>query len=120
MFNACSLAPNVKHTTVKSIHEVNKIICKLKSEQVTLKFQHFGENDALNLGVLVVLMFYRCTYFIYFILCVHCHAHQTSNYLNNKKWISKDMKISYKNRVEQKLTSGNVREAWQELNITSP
>ena len=26
-------------------------------------------------------------------------------------------KISYKNKVEQKLTSGNAREAWQGLNI---
>lgn len=51
MFNSCSLASSVKHATVQSIHEVNKVICKLKSEQVTLKFQHLGENDALNLVV---------------------------------------------------------------------
>ena len=33
------------------MHEVNKIIRKLTSEKATLKFQHLGKNDALNLVV---------------------------------------------------------------------
>lgn len=41
----------LRNRQVQSIHEVNKVICKLKSEQVTLKFQYLGENDALNLFV---------------------------------------------------------------------
>lgn len=51
MFDSCSLASNIKNATVQSLHEVNKIIRKLKSDKVTLKFQHLGNNDALNLVV---------------------------------------------------------------------
>ncbi len=47
MFDVCSLASNLKYATVKSIHETNKVIRKLKSEMVTLKFQHLGNSDAL-------------------------------------------------------------------------
>lgn len=49
MFNTCSLASDIKNATVQSVHEVNKVVCKLKSEKVTLKFQHLGDNNALNL-----------------------------------------------------------------------
>ncbi|KAL6481141.1 hypothetical protein MHYP_G00092210 [Metynnis hypsauchen] len=51
MFDSCSLASNIKNATVQSVHETNKIIRKLKSEKVTLKFQHLGNSDALNLVV---------------------------------------------------------------------
>ena len=51
MFDSCSLASNIKNATVQSVHEVNKIIRKLKSDKVTLKFQYLGQNDALNLVV---------------------------------------------------------------------
>ena len=44
-------AANIKNAMMQSMHEVNKIIRKLKSETVTLKFQHLGNNDALNLVV---------------------------------------------------------------------
>lgn len=44
-------ASNIKNATVQFMHEVNKIIRKLYSEMVTLKFQHLGNNDALNLVV---------------------------------------------------------------------
>lgn len=47
MFDTCSLA----HATVESIHEVNKVICKLKSETVTLKFQHLGNDSDTSLVV---------------------------------------------------------------------
>lgn len=33
MFDSCSLASNIKNATVQSIHEVNKVIRKLKSEK---------------------------------------------------------------------------------------
>lgn len=51
MFNTCSLASNIKNATVQSIHEVNRVIRKLKSEKVTLKFQHLGNSDDLSLVV---------------------------------------------------------------------
>lgn len=51
MFDTCSLASNIKNATVQSIHDVNKVVRKLKSEKVTLKFQHLGDNNALNLIV---------------------------------------------------------------------
>ncbi len=51
MFDVCSLASNLKYATVQSIHETNKVIRKLKSEKVTLRFQHLGNSDALNFVV---------------------------------------------------------------------
>lgn len=48
MFDASSLASNIKNATVQSIHETNKVIRKIKSEKVTLKFQHLGSDDTLN------------------------------------------------------------------------
>lgn len=48
MFDACSLASNIKKQ--QSIQEVNTVMCKRKSEQVTLKFPHLGKN-ALNIVV---------------------------------------------------------------------
>lgn len=51
MFDSCCLASNLKNATVQSIHDANKVIRKLKAEKVTLKFQHLGNNDALNLTV---------------------------------------------------------------------
>lgn len=51
MFDTCSLASNIKNATVQSIHEVNRVIRKLKSEKVTLKFQHLGNSDDLSLVV---------------------------------------------------------------------
>ncbi len=47
MFDVCSLASNLKYATVQSIHKTNKVIRKLKSEMVTLKYQHLGNSDAL-------------------------------------------------------------------------
>ena len=38
MFDSYILACNIKNATVQSMHEVNKIFHKLKSEKVTLKF----------------------------------------------------------------------------------
>lgn len=51
MFDICSLASNIKNANVQSIHKVNRVIHKLKSEEVTLKFQHMGSSVDLNLVV---------------------------------------------------------------------
>lgn len=51
MFDVSSLASNIKHATVQSIHDTNKVIRKLKSEKVSLKFQHLGNSNALNFKV---------------------------------------------------------------------
>lgn len=51
MFDTCSLASNIKNATVQSIHEVNKVVRKLKSEKVTLKFQNLGNSNDLSLVV---------------------------------------------------------------------
>lgn len=51
MFDGCNLASNTKHATVQTIHEANKVVRKLKSQQVTLKFQHVGKDDSLKLVV---------------------------------------------------------------------
>jgi len=51
MFDTCILASSIKNATVQSIHEVNKVIRRLKSEKVTLKFQHLNNNNDLSLVV---------------------------------------------------------------------
>lgn len=51
MFETRYLASNIKNATVQSIHEVSKVIRKLNSEKVTLKFQHLGKSKDLSLIV---------------------------------------------------------------------
>ena len=45
------LASNTKHATVQTLHCANKLIRKLKSEEVILRFQYLGENCSLKLVV---------------------------------------------------------------------
>ena len=45
------LASNTKYATVQTLHCANKLIRKLKSEEVILRFQYFGENCSLKLFV---------------------------------------------------------------------
>lgn len=49
IFDASSLASNIKNATVQTIHEANRIVCKLKSKKVALNFQHLGRNRALKM-----------------------------------------------------------------------
>jgi len=51
MFDTCVLAANLKHATVQTMHEANKVVRKLKSEHVTLKFHNLGKEDSLKLVV---------------------------------------------------------------------
>ena len=51
MFDTCILASTLKHGTVQTWHEANKVVKKLKSEHVTLKFQNLGDDDSLKLVV---------------------------------------------------------------------
>ena len=46
-------ASTLKHGTVavQTMHEANKVVNKLKSEHVTLKFQNLGDDDSLKLVV---------------------------------------------------------------------
>ena len=51
MFDASNLAASVKGATVQNIIEANKVIHKLKSEEVALKFQFLGDENALELVI---------------------------------------------------------------------
>lgn len=45
------LAFSTKHATVQTLHCANKLIRKLKSEEVTLRFQYLGKQSSLKLVV---------------------------------------------------------------------
>lgn len=49
LFDASNLASKLKNATVQTIHEANRIVCKLKSKKVMLTFQHLGNDHALKL-----------------------------------------------------------------------
>lgn len=51
MFDASLLASSFNQAKVKDLVEVNKVIKKIKSENVNLKFQHLGKSDSLKLLV---------------------------------------------------------------------
>lgn len=51
IFDASSMASNIKNATVQTVHEPNRIVCKLKSKKVTLNFQHLGKDRALKIIV---------------------------------------------------------------------
>ena len=51
MFDAPSLAASVKGVTMQNIIDANKVIRKLKSEEVALKFQFLGDDNALELVI---------------------------------------------------------------------
>ena len=51
MFDASNLAASVKGATVQNIIEANKVIHKVKSEEVALKFQFLGDENALELVI---------------------------------------------------------------------
>ena len=45
------LASSTKHATVQTLHYANKLIRKLKPEEVTLRFQHLGKDSSLKMVV---------------------------------------------------------------------
>lgn len=47
MCSAAIIASTTKHATVETLHDANKIIRKLKSEEVILKFQNLGSSLTL-------------------------------------------------------------------------
>ena len=49
IFDACHLASSLKNATVNNILEANKVIKRLKSETVELKFQHLGDITKVQL-----------------------------------------------------------------------
>lgn len=51
MFDASNLASTLKHATIQTIHDTNKIVCKLKAKSVTLNFQHLGTGCPLKMVV---------------------------------------------------------------------
>ena len=51
MCDVSILASSTKHATVQTLHCINKLVRKLKSDEVTLKFQHLGKDDSLKLVV---------------------------------------------------------------------
>lgn len=51
IFDASNLTSNLKNATVQTIHEANRIVCKLKSKKVILNFQHLGRDSALKIIV---------------------------------------------------------------------
>ena len=50
-FDASNLASGLKKATVQTIHEANRIVCKLKSKKVVLNFQYLGSDDTLRMIV---------------------------------------------------------------------
>ncbi|XP_062409954.1 uncharacterized protein LOC134100639 [Sardina pilchardus] len=51
MCDVSILASSTKHATVQTLHCANKLIRKLKSDEVTLKFQHLGKDSSTKLVV---------------------------------------------------------------------
>ena len=51
MFDASNLAASVKDITLQNVIDANKVIRKLKSEKVALKFQFLGDENALELVI---------------------------------------------------------------------
>ena len=51
IYDISMLASNTKHATVQTLHCANKLIRKLKSEEVILRFQYLGENSSVKLVV---------------------------------------------------------------------
>lgn len=51
MFASCGLASHLKNATLQSIHDANKVVRRLKTEKVTLQFQHLAKTNALTLTV---------------------------------------------------------------------
>ena len=51
MCDVSILASSTKHATVQTLHCTNKLIRRLKSDEVTLKFQHLGKDSSLKLVV---------------------------------------------------------------------
>ena len=51
MCDVSILASSTKHATVQTLHCINKLVRKLKSDEVTLKLQHLGKDDSLKLVV---------------------------------------------------------------------
>lgn len=51
MCDISMLASGTKHANVQTLHCANKLIRKLKSEEVTLRFQHLGKDSSLKVVV---------------------------------------------------------------------
>lgn len=51
MFDASNLASGMKNATVQTIHEANRIVCKIKSKKVSLNFHYLGRDSALKMIV---------------------------------------------------------------------
>lgn len=51
MFDASNLASGLNKATVQTIHEANRIVCKLESKTLVLNFQHLGSDNALRMIV---------------------------------------------------------------------
>lgn len=51
MFDASSLASKFKNASVQTIHEANRIVCKLKSKKVMMNFQYLGKDSELKMVV---------------------------------------------------------------------
>ena len=50
-FDACMLAAKLKNARVQDILDANKVVKKIKSETVILKFQHLGITQNIRMGV---------------------------------------------------------------------
>ena len=51
LFDICSLATNINHSTIKDLITANKIIAKAKASKLSLKYQHLGSHDQLQLMI---------------------------------------------------------------------
>ena len=50
-FDACMLAAKLKNARAQDILDANKVVKKVKSETVKLRFQHLGTTENIRLGV---------------------------------------------------------------------
>ena len=51
LFDVTNLAGNIKHSTVRDLLSVNKLIVKAKSTKMLMKYQHLGPDNELSLTV---------------------------------------------------------------------
>ena len=49
LYDVCMLASNLKSAKIKHLYEVNKVIRKVKSEDVSLRYRYLGDNKSLRL-----------------------------------------------------------------------
>lgn len=77
IFDASSLVSSITSTIVQTIHEANRIVCKLKSKRLTVDFSHLGRDIALKMIMFSDWKSVRC-----------CYSRRTFDYSDGGDWKS--------------------------------